>query len=153
MTVQDTSLEAYEAIKPFTPDLRLRVYNEVLRRADGATCEQIETSLELSHQSASARINELVYDGLLVKGEKKGVNKTGKSAILWQAVHPKDAIPLTKPEKPIRVAALALYGAAQAALKALNTDDPIVQMEARDQLSSAIATADKALNPKKGSQD
>jgi Mn-dependent DtxR family transcriptional regulator len=52
---------------------------------DGATCEEIERALELSHQTASARCSELKKDGLvLIQGERK--TKSGRSAAVLRVV-------------------------------------------------------------------
>jgi hypothetical protein len=47
-----------------------------------AQCEDVEEALGLSHQSASARIADLLRDGRLVDTGMKGTTKAGKSARL-----------------------------------------------------------------------
>jgi hypothetical protein len=53
-----------------------------IRGAGMAQCEDVEEALGLSHQSASARIADLLRDGRLVDTGMKGTTKAGKSARL-----------------------------------------------------------------------
>jgi len=78
--------------------LRRRIYSYILEQNYlGATCEQVEMALNLSHQTASARITELrthrTHGGritYLMDGSKKVRRATlsGRSANVYVAVPP-----------------------------------------------------------------
>ena len=55
----DTSREAAEAIKPDLARLHRLVLGTVAQAPDGITCKEVEQATGLSHQTASARLNEL----------------------------------------------------------------------------------------------
>jgi hypothetical protein len=56
----DTSLMAAEAIAPVVTKLQNMVLDVVLSEGTkGMTCDEVEVALEMPHQTASARINEL----------------------------------------------------------------------------------------------
>jgi len=55
----DTSREAAEAIKGDLGRLQRLVLKAVAEAPDGLTCKQVEELTGLSHQTASARLNEL----------------------------------------------------------------------------------------------
>jgi len=53
------SSEAHKSIKHDKARVRELVFNCIKEAQNGRTCDEIETELELSHQSASARMTEL----------------------------------------------------------------------------------------------
>ena len=55
----DTSREAAAAIKPDLPRLWRLVIDTVVQAPDGINCKELELATGLSHQTASARLNEL----------------------------------------------------------------------------------------------
>lgn len=56
----DTSFMAAENIAPLVTKLQNMVLDVVLDRGtEGATCDEVEVALDMPHQTASARINEL----------------------------------------------------------------------------------------------
>jgi hypothetical protein len=55
----DTSREAAEAIKPDLGRLHRLVLDAIANAPDGLTCREVELITGLSHQTASARLNEL----------------------------------------------------------------------------------------------
>ena len=92
MQTQETSLEAFERIKPDRRAVRESIFVAIaLRGLDGSTCDEIERALAMSHQTASARVNELhtsgriiakrTHDGALIKRK----TRTGSPAIVWIA--------------------------------------------------------------------
>ena len=53
-------------------------------RQSPATCDEIEQRLEMTHQSASAAINQLMRAGAIVaNGSRK--TRSGRSARVWEA--------------------------------------------------------------------
>jgi hypothetical protein len=57
----DTSREAAEAIKPDLGRLHRLVMDAIANAPDGLTCREVELTTGLSHQTASARLNELAH--------------------------------------------------------------------------------------------
>ena len=49
----------------------------------GLTVDQLEQTLNRSHQSVSARVNELRNKGWIVDSGRKRPTRTGRSAIIW----------------------------------------------------------------------
>jgi hypothetical protein len=52
----------------------------------GVICEEVEKALNLTHQSASARINELMHAGYIFDSDKKRVASTGRKQTVWRKV-------------------------------------------------------------------
>lgn len=77
----DTSEGASESMKDYAPRLRRLVYSKYLER-DGAelTCDEIEVIFNMRHQTASARIYELVKMGLLIDTGKRRLTRSGRKA-------------------------------------------------------------------------
>jgi hypothetical protein len=81
-----TSKDAAETMKPKASALRLRVLAELQLRADvGATCDELEQAMDLSHQTASARLREMALKGTIVDSGKKRLTRSGRAAIVWHA--------------------------------------------------------------------
>ena len=57
----ETSRAAAEAIRPDLNRLRRLVRDTVAQAVDGVTCKEVEQATGLSHQTVSARLNELAY--------------------------------------------------------------------------------------------
>ena len=57
----ETSRDAAEAIRPHLNPLRRLVLDAIAQAVDGMTCKEVEQATGLSHQTASARLNELAY--------------------------------------------------------------------------------------------
>lgn len=77
-----TSLEAARRIAPYSErgrDCVLRVVQE----HRGATCDEIEVLTGQKHQSAGARIRELVLQGYLVDSGRTRPTRAGRRAIIW----------------------------------------------------------------------
>lgn len=57
----------------------------LVRAAGGAgvTCDEVEARLNLRHQTASARINELVRKGKIVDAGKRRKTRSGRAATVW----------------------------------------------------------------------
>lgn len=53
--------------------------------AQGMTCDEVEEAMELRHQTASARIVELVDDGSLTKTDRTRKTRSGRAAAVYIA--------------------------------------------------------------------
>jgi len=83
--VQDTSIAAYESLKPETKTRRDRRILAYIQTTGGATCCEVEMALGLLHQSASAAITHLRRAGGLVDSGKRRPTNTGRMATVWGA--------------------------------------------------------------------
>jgi DNA adenine methylase len=84
MTTADTSRAAAISIAEVAGDLRARVLVEIRERAEtGATCDEVEVYLGLKHQTASARIRELVLDNDIVDSARRRLTRSGHKAVVW----------------------------------------------------------------------
>lgn len=52
----------------------------------GLTCDEVETLLNLSHQTASARIRGLRSGGWIRDSGKRRKTRRGRSAVVWEVV-------------------------------------------------------------------
>jgi len=60
------------------------VYRYIAKRgAHGATCEEVEMHLAMRHQTASARIRELVSGGRIRNSGGRRENSSERTAIVW----------------------------------------------------------------------
>jgi len=81
---RDTSQQAAKQIKPAA--LRLRLLAEMrLRGSMGATCDELEQAMGLSHQTASARLREMNLKGQVVDSGERRPTRSGRAAIVWCA--------------------------------------------------------------------
>ncbi len=80
----DTSREAALSLHPISGALRQRVL-EVITRSAGMTCDEVEDRTGLSHQTASARVNELSRLGLLIDTGERRKTRSGRNAKVWRA--------------------------------------------------------------------
>lgn len=79
-----TSKAAADSMSGRTKDLCARIlvcFGDV--GAVGMTCDQVEEALELRHQTASARIVELVGSGDLVKTDRTRPTRSGRAAAVY----------------------------------------------------------------------
>jgi hypothetical protein len=56
----DTSIDAAESVSESLSAMRLQVFQEVQKAKDGLTCDEVEQILDMKHQTASARLNDLM---------------------------------------------------------------------------------------------
>lgn len=82
---RDTSIQAAASVRTFTPSIRDRVFT-FIRAHGGATSDEVEYELKLSHQTASARIWELRRQSLITDGGKRRRTRSGRNAIVWRAL-------------------------------------------------------------------
>ncbi|HCU25405.1 MAG TPA: hypothetical protein DF383_10320 [Deltaproteobacteria bacterium] len=82
---QATSYRAALEIKQHAPKLRNLVLGFIDSRGEiGATCDEAEQKLNLSHQCCSARIRELYQDGLIEDSGERRKTRSGRKAIVWK---------------------------------------------------------------------
>ncbi len=80
----DTSLEAAKSVAGKTPSIRSIVEAYVLsKRYFGATCDEVELKFKLRHQTASARIRELVKGGRLEDTGFRRKTSSNRRATVW----------------------------------------------------------------------
>ena len=85
----DTSRAAAEAIRPHAPRQQDRALASIAARySDGMTCDEVELELGLSHQTASARIRDLVKAGAIVDSGRRRPTRTGRKAAVYVAKMP-----------------------------------------------------------------
>lgn len=85
----DTSFDAAASMESIAGRLRKQVYTHVKQRRHlGATCDECEIALFMSHQTCSARINELHNrDWLFDSGERRPT-RSGRMAVVWVTEKP-----------------------------------------------------------------
>jgi Fic family protein len=82
-----TSRDAANSMRQQAETHRRRVFAAVLRaRAEGLTCDEYEAVSGLSHQTASARFNELVKEGRIVPSCRTRTTRHGRQAFVYIAV-------------------------------------------------------------------
>ena len=89
----DTSREAAVSMSHVAHALRTKAYNYIVSH-EGATCDEIENALNMRHQTASARVRELVLLGVIVNSGQRRKTRSGRSASVWirkqTSVRPED---------------------------------------------------------------
>lgn len=83
--MQQTSLEALRSQKDKAPSDEAKILLWIKGSEVGATCDEVESCLRMSHQTASARIRDLRGLGRLVDSGSRRKTRTGRSAIVWRA--------------------------------------------------------------------
>lgn len=86
-TPPETSLQAYESQKDKAPADKRKILAYIMREdlPKGATCDEVEAALSLSHQTASARIRELFQEGSIRDSGLRRNTRTGRKATVWEA--------------------------------------------------------------------
>lgn len=77
-----TSMEAARDIERVRGELCQRVLNHV-KSSHGATCDECEKALGMSHQTASARLRDLEKAGMVCKTEQRRRTRSGRSAFVY----------------------------------------------------------------------
>lgn len=80
---------AWEPIDLTLTPLHVKILRLVCRRKKGMTCDQVEATLQMLHQTISARINELVKRGYLIETGNKRLTRSGFPARVLKAEWPK----------------------------------------------------------------
>ena len=83
----DTSAEAGASMNDHVGKLARECFDEIAavynNRGIGLTVDALEQTLNRSHQSVSARVNELRNKGWLVDSGRKRTTRSGRKAIVW----------------------------------------------------------------------
>lgn len=84
-----TSKAAADSMIPHAPNIKERVF-ECVRKGDfinhfGATCDEIEMTLSLKHQTVSARIRELAEAGRIEDSGMVRKTRSNRNAVVWVA--------------------------------------------------------------------
>jgi predicted transcriptional regulator len=84
----ETSEEAARSVEVDARTLRGIVLAFIRGRGErGATCDEIEVELGLRHQTASARIRELVQADYLADRQARRSTRSGRRAVVWRESH------------------------------------------------------------------
>lgn len=86
-TAPETSRQAAASIQQATSQLARRVYHYLLEHGP-QTCAQAEQDLQMTHQTCSARFNELMRKGLIQDTGQRRPTPSGRKAAVWQAIKP-----------------------------------------------------------------
>lgn len=82
----DTSRNAAKSIREGAAKLRERVRVAIARREHyGATCDELESLLEMRHQTCSARVHELAKVGAIVDSGERRKTRSGRKAAVYRA--------------------------------------------------------------------
>lgn len=83
----DTSLEAAESMEEHARTLVERVYAVIAQSPDGATCDEVEKRLGLSHQTVSPRVWDLHHNlGRIVDSGARRTTRSGRKAVVYLAL-------------------------------------------------------------------
>lgn len=80
---RDTSVAAGLSMVGRTGPIAKFIYGRIAFM-EGCTCDEIEQDLGLSHQTASARINELMGLSLITDRGQRRPTRSGRKAIVWE---------------------------------------------------------------------
>lgn len=82
-----TSKKAAQEIEPTVSQIAERVFRFVLLGTSrGATCDEVEQGLSLSHQTVSARLRELALKDRIRDSGNRRVTRSDRDAIVWTAL-------------------------------------------------------------------
>jgi hypothetical protein len=79
----DTSYSAARSVEDDASAIRARVADAIRRSDDGLTCDEVEVLLALRHQTASARIRELVLKHAVKDSGERRKTRSGRQAVIW----------------------------------------------------------------------
>jgi hypothetical protein len=81
-----TSRLAAASMKASVEGLRNRVLGAIRHLGDhGASCDDVEMVLDMTHQTASARVHELAWAGFIQDSGRQRKTRSGRAAIVWVA--------------------------------------------------------------------
>jgi len=90
----DTSESAADSVTNSALNLREQVYHEIKDAGRvGKTCWEIEQELELQHQTASARIRELVLKGRVMDSHHRRKTGSDRMATVWVVANMPEFVP------------------------------------------------------------
>lgn len=77
-----TSKEAALSIQNDAKSLRSKIFNLIAQRG-GLTCDEVEEITGMRHQTASARIRELVLENKIRDSQKKRLTRSNRKAVVY----------------------------------------------------------------------
>ena len=78
------SREAARSIEDVSGRLRMQIFNYIASRGVlGATCDEVEGALCMKHQTASARVHELMKSGHIIDSSQRRLTTSNRRAIVW----------------------------------------------------------------------
>lgn len=78
----DTSVHSRDKLSSKKSEYRKKIF-ETIKSSIGMTCDEIEQSLGLRHQTASCFIRFLTKDGFLKDSGDRRITRSGRKAIVW----------------------------------------------------------------------
>lgn len=88
------SAEAHDSVIIHKARIRREILTWIATRGYiGATCDEVEASLGISHQTASARITEAKMVGDLIDTGRRRPTRTGRSAAVYVTPDNANALP------------------------------------------------------------
>ena len=108
----DTSQEAADAIKERAPQIRQRVYEYIHSQGvRGATADEAQQALGLSHQTCAPRVTELAKIGRIVRSDERRKTRYGRNAgVYLSGVFNAEAVALAQDAKEDEPRQLSLDG-------------------------------------------
>lgn len=80
--LRETSIQARESIIERLLPLKAQIL-VLIKRKNGLTCYELEKMLNLPHQTASARINDLIKENRIIDSGLRRKTQSGRNAIVW----------------------------------------------------------------------
>ncbi len=80
---RSTRAKAAASIKPITGIIGAKVLKEIQTAPSGLTSDEAEQRLGLSHQTCSARFNELAAKNLIEENGSRRPTRSGRQAAVW----------------------------------------------------------------------
>ena len=85
----DTSEKAADQTAPFRMSLSSQVLSVIKAAGDhGVTNDEVETRLDLRHQTVSPRRRELVLAGVITDSGERRKTRSGRTATVWTWIKP-----------------------------------------------------------------
>ncbi len=78
-----TSADAYRSVEGSAASMRTAIEEYIAGRYDGATCDEIEEALNMKHQTASARVNELRHLNRIRRTLDTRPTRSGRAAVVY----------------------------------------------------------------------
>lgn len=83
MEYQETSRQAHESVKEHKPSIQQNIL-EMIKQNGTMTCYEVEVTLNLKHQTASASITHLKKKMLIEDSGERRKTESGRNAIAWK---------------------------------------------------------------------
>lgn len=80
----NTNTAAFNSMSDTTTARLRKLVFHTIRETQGATCDEIEQITELSHQTCSPRVHELMKSGDIVDSGERRATRSGRKAIVWK---------------------------------------------------------------------